>query len=844
MKGLTDLFRPGGGEDDDGSIVVAAILSEDFQAQVDHLAVTGHLPHWEKLAQRDFRRLKENVRACFNPGSSPARATSLLLFPDWGALLFMGLRAAAGAADQSFARLLRRCADYLGNDALRRPFDALLYGGNLRLDGEENLEQAVVEIGAPDSGLDAYLDAAAAFLGEHGLKRPFNRGTAEGWTPFDSGFYTRLLQHFGLAEPSRELGRNALLHYLFIGVPEKIRPNPLFAPAFMPGSEAPGTGYFERLYSQRDFDTAPSLMFDPAHYAAFAGREGDTDGALYEDFLRNGLDRQAPFSPLFDGDYYRAHYLDPLAEEGGKRFGNAVRHYLFTGALQGWNPNPDFDSDWYLREYPTARTDIKAQKLLGAFEHFLLAGKSAGFHPTAPLQTLPVGEREAKILFLRRAIRAAKTFDPAALSFEPRGSSDISVIVPVSGRFAFTASLLRQAYFAKLHSEKVDGLNVEIIMVSNGSTDETDSVVSEVAGLNLVVFPKAIGFPRAVNAGAAVAKGDTLIILNNDIFFEPDLFSRLAKGLRADPGLGLFGAAILLPDQRLQELGSLIFADGSGFGIARGEDPTSDFAQAQMEVDYCSACAVAIARADFEAFDGLDERFSPGYYEETDLCARLKAAGRRIAVDGTIQIEHFEHGSFASGAAGEAVQTLIARHREVFRERHAEMLTRQPDRAQVTRGATLDPRTIGRYRIFLITRQVPAAPPSGPMPAALRIAEKARMLGADVEFGVFEPSREDGRFDEMSHRLVKDWTAEEGLAGHIAKNARRYSHLLLCEAPGAERFADAIRAARAENPRLIVAGDEMASAEDGPIGDLVDVRMIDPDEAMLRSILDQEPPRR
>jgi hypothetical protein len=306
----------------------------------------------------------------------------------------------------------------------------------------------------------------------------------------------------------------------------------------------------------------------------------------------------------------------------------------------------------------------------------------------------------------------------------------------------------------------------------------------------------------------------------------------------------LLGGAIVLPDQRLQELGCVVFSDGSGFGIARGEDPGSGFARAQMDVDYCSACAVAIARTDFEAFGGLDERFSPGYYEETDLCARLKAAGRRVAVDGTIQIEHFEHGSFAGGARGDAVQTLIARHRDVFRERHAKMLARQPDRPQVTRGSTLDPRTICRHRILLISAQVLAILPDGDIPASLAVAERAMAMGADVEFGVFEPSHGDGQFDEITHRLVKDWTAEEGLGGHIARSARCYSHLFLCEAPGVERFADALRAAREENPRLLVVSDESVGAEDGPLGDLVDVRMEDPGDTMLRSILEQVPASR
>ena len=56
----------------------------------------------------------------------------------------------------------------------------------------------------------------------------------------------------------------------------------------------------------------------------------------------------------------------------------------------------------------------------------------------------------------------------------------------------------------------------EIIVVDNGSTDETGELLTRLDGVRVVVNPMNLGFPKAVNQGGRLARGDYLLLLNND----------------------------------------------------------------------------------------------------------------------------------------------------------------------------------------------------------------------------------------------------------------------------------------------------------------------------------------
>ena len=99
---------------------------------------------------------------------------------------------------------------------------------------------------------------------------------------------------------------------------------------------------------------------------------------------------------------------------------------------------------------------------------------------------------------------------------------------------------------------------------------------------------------------------------------------------------------MLYPDGRLQEAGGIVFADGSRWNYGRfdaADDPRYAFVR---EVDYCSGAAIAVPRALFARLGGFDTRYTPAYYEDTDLAFAVRAAGLRVLYQPASRVVHME----------------------------------------------------------------------------------------------------------------------------------------------------------------------------------------------------------
>ena len=793
-----------------------------FITQFQELQISGNTNHWYTLERSDFRDAKTSVRELLEPESEEARFVSALLWPDWGGLLAAGmfalsLRYGNLDDDDRFITILDSLRSYLGSPNLRIPYDALLYDELEIPSSFEVWSESITKINRP-AHVSEYRLACQRFLGADELTIPWQEHSGHWLNVFIPDFYLRQLLHFAFCEKGM-LTEFPLQHYLFIGIPSLLRPNPLFCPAMLAEDGKHPIDGFVSFHLTLSTDSTPSPLFDAfyflQHYSVVT-IVGDplynSSQSVYEYFCRKRLPSSDFISPYFDPVYYSTQISREIEKSPGefKGAGRLAWHYLHWGALSNIDPNPAFDSAWYLSEYPTVREEMRRLRLVSAFEHFLIIGKRLGMRPSPPLIDEVPTDRSAKSIFERRVRRGAESFEKMGANFKLNGPADMSIVVPVCGAYPFTASFLRQAYFAKNYAWSEARINVEVIVVSNGSTDLTNDRLRDVPGILLLEEPNAIGFPAAVNRGVERSSGKTLIIVNNDILFEPDMFLRLAARLDDDDEIGLVGCSIILPNQRLQEVGSVVFRDGSGFGIAREEDPWTNFTTSLMDVDYCSGCAVAIKRATFDEFEGLDEIYSPGYYEETDLCFRLRSAGKRVLVDGSIQIEHYEHGSFGSGVPVAVVAVQMAKNREIFRRRHAAALRCKPWRKDVATGRDLNLRLLDSKRVLFIEDSLPSRELGSGFPRARAITELISKMNIDVEFGAFFPTRFDGKFGAITDRLIKDWTKKSGLKGHIRENPFRYTHLYICRLHNLKKLSGDIRVARSVNPALQVICDTEA----------------------------------
>ena len=275
-----------------------------------------------------------------------------------------------------------------------------------------------------------------------------------------------------------------------------------------------------------------------------------------------------------------------------------------------------------------------------------------------PLRLTPMLEGEPSTLFEPFALLTSK---------RPR----VSIVIPVYNKIHYTVACLRSLL------EHAGSVPFEVIVVDDGSVDETERCLREIDGLRSLRNRKNLGFVGSCNAGAAAAKGEFVLFLNNDTVVTPGWLEALVNTFTQVPDAGLVGARLVYPDGRLQEAGGIIFNDGSGWNYGRFGDPRDPRYSFRREVDYCSGAAILIRRELFERLGQFDARYAPAYYEDTDLAFAVRDAGYKVIYQPASTVIHFE-GITAGTDTGSGVKQYQVVNREKFLEKWADALRRQP----------------------------------------------------------------------------------------------------------------------------------------------------------------------
>ncbi len=276
-----------------------------------------------------------------------------------------------------------------------------------------------------------------------------------------------------------------------------------------------------------------------------------------------------------------------------------------------------------------------------------------------------------KEVMIKRAGTALQSFldGGCVLDFRPAGEPKVSIVMLVYNRAELTLGCLQSLAL---------GLNqtpFEIIIVDNGSTDETAVLLERVQGLKVVRNATNLGFPKGVNQAARLASGEFLLLLNNDVEVFGRSIDRAADFLTAHPDVGAVGAKVVLLDGTLQEAGCLIWSDAWPTQEGRGKDVNHPACNFQCDVDYCSGVFLMTRRALFGQLGGLDEAMGLGYFEDTDFCVRIHKAGYRIVYLPEACVLHYEN---ATSSTLFNVADLCRRNRDRFVARHADWLRTQP----------------------------------------------------------------------------------------------------------------------------------------------------------------------
>lgn len=237
---------------------------------------------------------------------------------------------------------------------------------------------------------------------------------------------------------------------------------------------------------------------------------------------------------------------------------------------------------------------------------------------------------------------------------------EVSIVIPVYNQLDYTKQCLDS--LANTVNQKV-----ELIIVDNASSDGTYEYLSDYnnSKINLVLIrnDENLGFPKAVNRGIEETAGQYVLIANNDIIFNGNWLERMIEVAESNCKIGLVGpisneVSGLQRDENavyssIEEMKEYAYS-----GNARNKNQVLNFPRLAF------LCTL-IKREVINKIGGLDERFSPGNYEDDDFCLRAQLAGFKAVIAKDVFIHHFGSKSFKADG-NEAYRKRLETNREIF----------------------------------------------------------------------------------------------------------------------------------------------------------------------------------
>jgi GT2 family glycosyltransferase/ubiquinone/menaquinone biosynthesis C-methylase UbiE len=453
---------------------------------------------------------------------------------------------------------------------------------------------------------------------------------------FDSALY--LAENQDVADKKL----NPLLHYCTLGWREGRDPHPLFANDWYlnryPDVSATGRSPLEHFVSHGGFEgRLPHPLFDTNYYLD-----------RYQDARITAFDALTHYVLVgADGDREVTQQISVSEMRGssGKELGkkeypistfmrSAAGRISFPRGAVATGPilwPPEVDTGYRvppkLEDHIIDRYGAKVASLYN-YLMFVLdknADDPGEFHRSPEFR-----------LLLARLIELA--------DYAPRTKDiDASIVVPVYNNCIYTLTCLLSIL------ENRTNIRYEIIIGDDCSNDGTWDVFSKVGGcIRVMRHERNHGFLTNCNISATIARGQVIIILNNDTLTLPGWLDELVGPILRDKLVGLTGSKLLNGDGTLQEAGGILWSDGSAWNFGRNSNPSLPEFNYKKEVDYISAASIAVRREAWKMLGGFDPFFAPAYCEDSDLALRIRRAGLRVVYvphSETVHHEGKSHGS-------------------------------------------------------------------------------------------------------------------------------------------------------------------------------------------------------
>ncbi len=254
----------------------------------------------------------------------------------------------------------------------------------------------------------------------------------------------------------------------------------------------------------------------------------------------------------------------------------------------------------------------------------------------------------------------------------------VSIIIPSKDNPDMLISCIKKLELSTLK-------NAELIVVDNGSADENKTKIGEF--LNSCGFENKyiyeafeFNYSKMNNIAAAQAKGEVLLLLNDDIEADGNAWIDVFRKKATEEGVGCVGCKLVYPDGKIQHVGIAGGVDGPAH-VFMGEEDNAKLGfgtnRVNRNVLAVTGACLAVRKSLYDEAGGLCEELKVGY-NDVDLCMTLFEKGYRNVILNDIKLVHHESVSRGRDAKNKSKSERLFNEKEILRSRHKDLCITDP----------------------------------------------------------------------------------------------------------------------------------------------------------------------
>lgn len=226
----------------------------------------------------------------------------------------------------------------------------------------------------------------------------------------------------------------------------------------------------------------------------------------------------------------------------------------------------------------------------------------------------------------------------------PRERPLVSIVIPTKDHIDMLDRCVRSIL------EKTTYDRYEIILVENNSVErETFAYYERLVAehpqvVRLAMWEKEFNFSKLVNFGRANAKGEYLLLLNNDTEVITNDWLEILVGLCSREDVGAVGVRLYYPDDTIQHAGVVIAGGVASLldrNLPRGNWGYFALNDAQQDLSAVTAACVMTSCADYDSVGGFTEELAVAF-NDIDYCLKLREAGKLVVYTPEVELYHYE----------------------------------------------------------------------------------------------------------------------------------------------------------------------------------------------------------